>query len=233
MNKKSWIIIVAQFLLFAFILGSVVKCNNDTIESLEHNIGAYKDQIEYVTNQNGELIAQKESLILSESEMREELDKTKKEINRLEKNLGDNLAYIAKLESNAHLPDTVYLKPDSVVIENDITKKSFSFNDDWLKMNATVFGKSLKDSQLTLDNLWMNTNLEVGLTDNYSFWVKSDNPYLQINDIKGVVVENSSVDRKEKRLHHGIHIGIGLQYGLINKSWDIGPSVTYGFTYSF
>lgn len=233
MSKKAWIVIVAQFLLFAFVLGSVVKCSNDKIDRLEHNLGAYKDQIEYVSMENGELLAHRQSLLLSEEEMRLELDKSKKEIRRLEQALNDDLAYIAKLETSVAVKDTVWLKPDSVVVEQGVTKKSFEFDDRWLDLHTTVTGKSVEESQMSLDYLWINTELEVGLTDNYTFWAKSNNPYLNITDIKGVALNNSSVNKKEKRFHHGISLGFGVHYGLSQRNWDFGPGLMYGFTYSF
>jgi regulator of replication initiation timing len=233
MSKKAWIILVAQFLLFATILGSVIKCSNDKIDRLEHNIGAYKDQIEYVSMQNGELLAHKQSLLLSEEEMREELDMSKQEVRRLKKALDDDIAYIAELESKAELKDTVWMKPDSVVIDNGITSKKFNFSNKWLELHTTVSGNSIEQSKMTLDYLWMNTSLEVGLTDNYTFWAKSNNPYINITDITGVALNNSSVNRKEKRFHHGISVGFGIHYGLVHQKWDFGPGVMYGLTYSF
>ena len=233
MSKKAWIIIVAQFLLFATILGSVIKCSNDTIERLEHNIGAYKDQIEYVEMQNGELLAHKQSLLLSEEEMRKELDMSKQEIRRLERALDDDLAYIAKLESKTELKDTVWMKPDTVFNDSGVINKKFEFTNKWLELYTTVSGNSIEQSKMTLDYLWMNTSLEVGLTDNYTFWAKSSNPYINITDIKGVTLNNSSVNRKEKRFHHGISLGFGVHYGLSQRNWDFGPGVMYGLTYSF
>ena len=36
MNKKTWIAIVVEAMLFLAILGTVVKCSNDKIERLEN-----------------------------------------------------------------------------------------------------------------------------------------------------------------------------------------------------
>jgi hypothetical protein len=63
--------------------------------------------------------------------------------------------------------------------------------------------------------------------------VKSPNPYITFTDINSVVMNNSSVKEREKRFHHGIYVGFGVQYGLFGKQWDFGPQGGYAFMYSF
>ena len=117
MNKKSWIIIVIEALVFIMLLGTVAKCSYDKIERLEHNIDAYRDTIEYVEMRNGELMTAKQSLILTESELREELDISKREMKDLKKKLGDDIAYIARLEAQVGIKDTVFMKGDTIYID--------------------------------------------------------------------------------------------------------------------
>ena len=104
MNKKSWIIIIAEALLFVFILGMTTRCSNDRISNLETNIVAYKDEIESVTLTNGELLASKQSLILSEQQVREELDLTPINLSSLsilsEKNIESNMDYMTIMYQN-------------------------------------------------------------------------------------------------------------------------------------
>lgn len=233
MSKKSWIIIIAETLVFLFLLGSVIKCSNDRIDRLEHNIGAYKDQIEYVEMQNGELMAAKQSLILSEEELREELNISKRELKDLKKKLDDDIAYIAKLEGQVGLKDTVFMKGDTVFIEKGYTIKQFSWEDKWTSILASVKGSDIASSELFIESFNMNAPLEVGLTDDYRFWAKTPNPYIKFTDIQGAVIHGSEANKKEKRFHHGIYVGFGVHYGLFGKQWDFGPSGGYGFTYSF
>ena len=80
--------------------------------------------------------------------------------------------------------------------------------------------------------LYMNVPLMLGLTDDYKFWVKTDNPYVTFTNIDGAVIDNSSV-KKDKRLHHGISLGFGFQYGLFGKQFDFGPQFGYSFMLSF
>lgn len=235
MNRKSWIIIVIEALIFIMLLGTVVKCSNDRIERLEHNIDAYRDTVEYVEMQNGELLTTKQSLILSTEELTEELNISKRELKDLKKKLGDNIAYIARLEAQVGIKDTVFLKGDTIFVDkiDSTTIKSFNWEDEWLSMIANIRGNTIADSKMSINNFNMQVPLDVGLTDDYRFWIKTPNPYVTITDINTAAIHGSDVAKKDQRFHHGIHLGFGLQYGMIGQQLDIGPQIGYGFMYSF
>lgn len=209
------------------------KCSSDKIDLLEHNVNAYKDRIEYVEDRNSNLIAIKESLILSEEQAREELEMTKKEMKDLKKQLNDDIAYIAKLEGQLELKDTVWMKPDTVYKYDEHTVKTFNWSDQWTKIGASVSGTNISDSRLGISSLNMDVPLTIGLTDDYKFFATSTNPYVNFTDIQGAVIHNSVVNEKEKRLHHGVHVGFGFQYGLFGKQWDFGPQIGYSLMLSF
>ena len=232
-SKKSWIIFIIEALVFIMLFGTVSKCSHDKISRLEHNLDAYRDSIEYVELQNGELLAAKQSFILTEKELREELDFSKREIRDLENKLNDDIAYIARLTSQLNIKDTVHMKPDTVYVKDSLTTKRFNYKDNWLDMTTTVTGTSIGNSQLSIDNFNMDMSLDVGLTDDYKFWAKTSNPYINITDIKGAAIHGSEVSKSDKRLHHGIYLGFGIQYGLFGKQWDFGPQFGYAFMYSF
>lgn len=233
MTKKSWIILIIEALIFIALLGTVSKCSRDKINTLEHNIDAYKDRIEYVEDRNENLLAIKSSLILSEAKALGELEISKAEIRDLKKKLDNDIAYIAKLESQIALKDTVFMKPDTVFVKDGTMVKSFNWTDEWTNIGVSVSGNSIGDSKLSIDRLRVDVPLELGLTDDYKFWVKSENPHVNFTDIKSAVIDNSSVKEKEKRFHHGISIGFGFQYGLFGKTWDFGPQFGYSLEYSF
>lgn len=220
-------------MLFLAILGTVVKCSNDRIERLENNVDAYKTEMEVVKTQNGELMAVRQSLMLTESELREELDLTKKEYRELEKTLADDIAYIAQLEAMVAVPDTIYMKGDTVYIKDDYTIKIFEWENNWMRLGAEVYGGSIETSELSVFDISMDVPLEFGLTDGYKVFVKSPNPYVKFQELNSVVVTGSSVKKKDKRFHHGITAGFGIHYGLSQRNWDFGPGVMYGLTYSF
>lgn len=234
MSKKSWIILIAEALMFIFLLGAVSRCSSNKINLLEHNIGAYKSQIELVELDNKNLLVAKESLILSESEAREELEMTKSEVNELKRKLGSAVAQINKLQSQIELKDTVYMKGDTVYVDKkDNVTKQFSWNDDWTSINATIFGKTIQDSQLSIDRLKMNIPITFGVTDDYKVFATTPNPYVTFTDMSTATIYGSSVAPKKKRWNFSAHGGFGVHYGLFGKAIDVGPYVGAGVSYNF
>lgn len=233
MSKKGWIIIIVQTLVFLLVLGTMTRCNRNTVDILEHNISAYKDSIEYVVSKNGDLIAMKESLILTEEELRNELYMTNKELREIKKLVDDNIAYISKLEADLELKDTIWMKPDTVYIKDGTFVKRFNWVDTWTVIDATVSGDDIYDSMMTVDKLSVDVPLEIGLTDDYRFWARSSNPYVSFTDIRSVVVDGSSVKDKDSFISHGIHVGFGIHYGMFGQNWDFGPQAGYSLQWNF
>ena len=234
MNRKSWIAIVLEAIMFIILLGAISRCSSDKIDLLEHNISAYKSQIERVELENSNLLIAKESLILSESQAREELEITKEETRELKKKLGSAVAQISKLQSQVEMVDTVYMKGDTVYVDKNYNAtKLFSWNDQWTSLKAKVRGSSIQDSQLSIYDLKMNIPITFGVTDDYKVFATSPNPYIKFEDITSATIYGSSVAPKRKRFHHGIFVGFGVNYGIITDKVDIGPSFGYGFMYSF
>ena len=234
MNKKSWIVIVLEAIMFIVLLGAIARCSSDKIDLLEHNISAYKSQIELVELDNKNLLIAKESLILSESEAREELEMTKSEMNELKKKLGSAVAQINKLQSQIELKDTVYMKGDTVYVDKkDNVTKHFSWNDDWTSINATIFGKTIQNSQLSIDRLKMNLPISFGITNDYKVFATTPNPYVTFEDVTSATVYGSSIAPKRKQWNFSAHAGIGVHYGLFGKAVDVGPYVGAGVSYNF
>ena len=232
MNKKAWIVIIAEALVFILLLGITLRNSNERIETLENNIKGYRDDIAHIEMQNGELTATKQSLILSESQARDELEITKKEMKELKKKLGNDLAYIANLESQIGIRDTIWMQPDTVYIKDSTQFKQFHWTNKWTRINATVIGRSVKESDLTINALHMDVPLQIGFTDDYRFWAKSSNPLVTFTDIEAVVIDDSVIHKKQ-RIQHGIHIGFGIQYGLFGQQWDFGPQAGYSMLIVF
>lgn len=234
MSKKAWIVITIETLLFMLIFSIMIHYNSARISKLNNNVSVYRDSIETVVLKNDELLASKQSLILSESQIREELNVSKNEIKELKKHLKSDLAYIAKLEANVELKDTVWMKPDTVFVNaNNYIIKTFNYSDDWLQMNSSLYGSNVDDLQLSIDYLNIDVPLTLGLTNNYKFWVKTNNPYVTFTNIESAVVDESSIRPKKQHWNLGIHAGIGVHYGLFGQSVDVGPYVGVGVTYNF
>lgn len=234
MNKKSWIIIVLEAIVFIFILLSVVKCNSVKTDLLEHNMNAYKSQIELVELDNSNLLAAKESLILSESAAREELEISKNEINDLKKKLGSAVAQISRLEARIELKDTVFMKGDTVYIDKkDNMTKIFTWNDQWTSLKAKLFGSSLQDAQLFVYDIKIDLPITFGITNDYKVFATTPNPYVVFEDMSAATIYGSSIKPKKKSWNLSIHGGIGVHYGLFGQKVDVGPYVGAGVSYNF
>ena len=233
MDKKAWFVIIMLLISFLLLFGTVTKNQNEKIALLEHNLEAAKDTLQAQKLENGELLTEKETLILKRREIYDELNVAKKDIKNLEKTLKNKIAYISKLEANIKFKDTIWMKPDTVFITPHNTVKKFVWKDEWASINSTIYGDSIKNSKMTIDNLSVVAPIQIGLTEDYTFWVKTANPYITFSNIESAVIDGSSVKKKEKRFHQGIFVGFGLNYGLIHQSWDLGPNFGYGFMFSF
>ena len=234
MNKKSWITIVLEAIVFIVLLGSIARCSSDKIDLLEHNISAYKSQIELVELENSNLLIAKESLILSESQAREELNMSRKETQELKKKLGSAVAQINKLEAQIEIADTVYMKGDTVYVDNkDNVTKIFSWNDQWTSLKAKVCGSSIQDSQLSVYDLKMNLPITFGVTNDYKVFATSPNPYVTFEDMTSATIYGSTIAPKKKKWSFSVHGGIGVHYGLFGQAVDVGPYIGIGCSYSF
>jgi hypothetical protein len=233
MTKKAWIAIIGLLISFAALFGTVTKNQNETIARLEHNLEASKDTLESVKLKNNELLFDKQILIVEKKELYDELEISKSDIKTLEKALNSKISYITKLEASIKLKDTVWMKPDTVFVKDNQTIKKFAWKDEWVSISSSIFGDNIKDSKLTVDNLNVNVPVQLGLTNDYNFWIKTPNPYITFTEINSAVIDGSTFHEKEKRLHHGVYVGFGFNYGMFNKSWDFGPHFGYGFMLSF
>ena len=79
----------------------------------------------------------------------------------------------------------------------------------------------------------MKVPLKFGITDDYTMFIQSDNPYVEFGEINGAVIEGSKFLPKEKRWSWGIHGGIGIGYDLITRRLGIGPYLGVGIQYNF
>lgn len=231
--KKPYIIMIIETALLIVAIMMIGRCSHVKISDLEHNISAYKSHIEYVETKNGELISSRESLIMSEKQTREELEMTRQEYRDIERKLDDKIAYISRLESQLRHKDTIYLKADTVYVSNNSIFKNFTWRDEWSAIDATVSGLTIEDSRLSITSLSTRIPVEVGLTDDYKIWVKSSNPNVEFTSITGSVIQNSSLDDRKRRLHHGVSIGFGFQYGLFGRTFDFGPQLGYSLQFNF
>lgn len=226
MNKLNICIIA---ILLVVVAGAFYwqSATQDKLDRVEQNYRAANDSIKVLVLKNHELLYEKEAYILKESELQSHIDITEEEIKEMKKKLKSSIDYITKIEG-ALLVDTIYTN-DTVYIHKDTTFINFDYNDLWLSLNGTT---KLIDcnAETTINKLIVPITLETGLTENYSIFVKTDNPYVNVVGLNGAIIDDTKFRPK---FHHELQIGIGFQYGLFNRNVDFGPQIGYGFIIEF
>ena len=224
-------------ILIAVIAGLVLLCGgmylyssnlNRSNKNWKHNYEVLQDSVEVIKTKNGELLFENGSLIISKNELERALDISKKEVKEYEKKLGSKLAYISKLESQLNVKDTIVIEKEKIVHDTLTNSYSMGYNDDWLKFDETFSLLNPSSPKLSVYNIGMNVPLKVGLTEDYTIFVTSPNPYFNITSIDGAVIDKGKFAPKPIRWTFSVYGGFGAQYGLINKQIDVGPQIGAG-----
>lgn len=229
--KKYWkdILLVILFILaISFIMSTT--CTKKELDIAENNISALTDTISVYKLKNGELLYEKQGYIAEKEQLNTFIGVQKSEIKELEKKLGSAISTIAKLKQEVKV-DTLKLI-DSVYVYNDEIRNDFSFSDNWLSISGTTIYKDSKFST-TLNNLFMDVPLKIGTTQNNTWFVTTENPYVSFSSIEGANIEKS----KQKRFSLGLHMSVGLSFGygisgandgLVRNGWFFGPAANIG-----
>lgn len=194
-------------LVVVILLGICIYLGNE-LRYVNQNLKATKGQVEQLVLENGEIVAIRDSYISSYNEIKEQLELSNKEIRSLKKKLGEKPKTITKIET--------VIKYDTIQPIQTTQPNLFNYKDDWVSFHLDI------DKPL-ISNLSINAPLKVGMTKDKVF-VYSDNPYLNITSVENHI-------KKPSRWSIGIQCGFGLNYGIVNKSIDIGPYVGVGLEY--
>lgn len=209
MNLKDIIIIALTVICVALVF--LTKCSRDEADRMSNNIAAMNDTIETFRMKNGELMYEKQSMILKNDELETMLGVTKDEVRDLERKLGGALSQIAKLEGQVRV-DTIHMT-DSVIVHDDEMTAFFSYNDEWLNLSGTT--NCLINNKIcntTMDSIVMFVPLKVGMSDNNKVFVTTSNPYVSFTDVDAADLKAKSVAKRWS---------LSLQFG-------VGPTVGYG-----
>ena len=219
-------IIISILTIICIILTLSTNCSNHKNKGLTNNIQSLRDTIEFIQLQNGNLLSEKQSLILDNQQLNEYLDLSKQDIKDLQKKLDSKLLYISELESNVSVHTVIC--HDSVYIVDSVHYVDFSYSDNWIDLYGTT---NLKIPQTTINNLYINTPLTIGLTEDNKFFATSPNPYINITNINSAIVDTKKTTKPKFNL--GIQVGIGVNYDLIQRQFGVGPYVGVGLSYGF
>lgn len=233
MNNKWIIALSASCIILLTLLSIVISSKNNSIDELNQNLKASKTQIEQLELKNGELLTTRDLYISKESELKNILDITEKEVKELKKKLGSTLTYISDIQSRVEF-DTIFAVKDSIIyITPQTIKNNFKYGDEWVDLRGeSLMNLTDSTSQTTINKLSINVPLRTGITDNYKIFIQSDNPYVNFTSIEGAVLDKSKINKKQ-RWSHGISFGVGVQYGIVSKRFDVGPQIGYSLHFNF
>ena len=229
-NKKDIFQVLVMVILFVWALLSMQRCSmmKHNYETAQNNIVALTDSIEYYECKTGELVAQKTMLI---GEIKDLKESHSKELNCLYGDLNSmkrkNAQMAAQLKGFIDNPvkDTIW-KYDTIKFEKSLIQP-FDFSDKWriLSGNITLkddtIGLNIKEDQVFFD-------YTIAIEDGY-IYIKSDNPYVKYDYV-------TAIQEQQKKPNHwniGFQAGFGFQYGMFNKTIDVGPYLGVGVSWGF
>ena len=229
-NKKDIFQVLIMIILFIWALLSMQRCSAMKLnyETSQNNIVALTDSIEYYESKTGELVAQKTMLT---GEIKDLKESHSKELNSLYNDLNSmkrtNAQLAAQINGLINNPpkDTVW-KYDTIKFEKSLVQP-FDFSNKWRTLSGNI----------TLDGNTMGLNIkEAKVFFNYTaavadgrIYIKSDNPYVKYDYVTAIQEQQ----KKPKRWNIGFQVGLGFQYGMINRVVDVGPYIGVGVSWGF
>lgn len=229
-NKKDIFQVLIMIILFIWALISMQRCSvlKHNCDTAQNNIVALTDSIEYYECKTGELVAQKTMLI---GEIKDLKESYSKELNCLYDDLNSmkrkNAQMAAQLKGFIDNPvkDTVW-KYDTIKFEKSLIQP-FDFSDKWRILSGNI---TLKDDTIGLnikeDQVFFEYTIAI---EDGCIYIKSDNPYVKYDYVTAIQEQQ----KKPKHWNIGFQAGLGFQYGMFNKTIDVGPYLGVGVSWGF
>lgn len=229
-NKKDILQFLVMIVLFVWALISMQRCSimKHNYDTVQNNIVALTDSIEYYECKTGELVAQKTMLI---GEIKDLKESHSKELNCLYDDLNSmkrkNAQMAAQLKGFIDNPvkDTIW-KYDTIKFEKSLIQP-FDFSDKWRILSGNI---TLKDDTIGLnikeDQVFFDYTIAI---EDGCIYIKSDNPYVKYDYVTAIQEQQN----KPKHWNIGFQAGFGFQYGMFNKTINVGPYLGVGVSWGF
>ena len=229
-NKKDILQFLVMIVLFVWALISMQRCSimKHNYETSQNNIVALTDSIEYYECKTGELVAQK---TMHKGEIKDLKESHSKELNCLYDDLNSmkrkNAQMAAQLKGFIDNPvkDTIW-KYDTIKFEKSLIQP-FDFSDKWRILSGNI---TLKDDTIGLnikeDQVFFDYTIAI---EDGCIYIKSDNPYVKYDYVTAIQEQQ----KKPKHWNIGFQAGFGFQYGMFNKTIDVGPYLGVGVSWGF
>lgn len=242
-----WVVLV---LIISFSLISQCKSNNELereVDMLTNNTYALTDSLHQYQDELGNVVAEKHALQLTQEQMKQTIGELKKK----------NMEYVAYIDANINLKDTVYIETVIKEVVVDTTKKietglihlakTDTFNKSKRYISANIPYSTTYPSNLTIDEAVFILDQDIYVkgilarnnkTKETMLYLKTDYPGVVFNSGKGIVATNGKQYEVDARRSHGIGLAIGPSLGAFYNSPTqsikpaFGISITIGYTYT-
>lgn len=217
---KSQIILGIALLLCVFFL--VKGCQNQAASKhiYDNNIKALTEEVDTWKTKAGDLVAEKTVLEGDYKLLKQTNEDLYEQVKKLKARPKEVVYVNTEIVNEVH--DTTY------VVQNDSLpiKKLFDFSNDYRKLSGFIeYNKP--NLGLTINQDIVYADFTVAIRDSRVF-VTSTNPYIQYNDIQGVVLPKTT-----PRWSIGIGPSFGIGYGIINKKPDIYAGIAINLNYNW
>ena len=243
-----WVVLV---LIISFSLMTQCKSNNELekeVDVLTNNTYALTDSLHHYQDELGNVIAEKHALQLTQEQMEQTIGELKKK----------NTEYIAYINTNISLKDTVYI--ENVIYKDvivDTTKKieegiihfekldEFKNSKRFLTANIPYTASypsnlDIKEATITMaQDLYVEgTIVRNNKTKETMFYLKSDYPGVIFNSGNAIVATNGKQYDVDMRKRNGIGLAVGPSIGVFYDSPTqslkpaFGVTLTIGYTYT-
>ncbi len=225
LSTKILLIIIAVLVVLSSVLYWRNTVNKNNYIIYKNNLEVLQDSIKVIELENGELMTTIGSYILDIDELEKYIDIQKTYVEDVEKQLDASVLYISKIEAELNVKNE---QVSEGVIEQDSLSNTytstFNFSDEWYNVGGTINIYNNTTSTY-LNTLTMQMPLTVGLTEDWRIFVNTDNPYVDISNIQGAMLDPSMYVEEEKRLNISLQAGY---YAIYNNGVKAGPGVGIG-----
>ncbi len=236
MNNKIFTIILSA-LCFVLCILLFKQCHIEKL--LNENYVILTDSISTYENKIGELYKEKQSYIMDI----DNLKKTNEDLYNEVKKLKDNPIVVTKVETVTKI-DSIFIENKGKVDSLSNVINNYNYNDGYLTMNINHrLNTHDLSGQLNVDNILLRTNIYTNIVENKKdrtlhLLVKSDNPYIKINNLNGGFVDISKSKtlnnyyKRENKWSLTITAGLAGIYDLSDKKAGVGPGLMIGVSYN-
>lgn len=210
---KDWLIILLTITTLFFYFGYSHYYNKSKTPTVIYNT----DSLTEYKNKLKELYVSKDIYVQNISDLKKQNNELSEEV----KNLKDNPIVVTKTQLKIQI-DTLIAKSDTIIKQDSIYKLNWSLTEPNNYYSLNGFTKVKNDfSTFTtqINNISLQTKLTLDMVekDNQIKIIgKTDNPYVTISNMDGVVFDptKSTVFKKYYK----------------QKKWSVGPMIGYGLT---